>query len=356
MIHFQHSELLWLLAAIPLVLGAWLWMRFRKRKALQRFADSEMFDRLIPDSSKWRPVAKIALLLTALALLIVAVANPQMGSKMVKGERMGSDLAVCLDISNSMMAEDLQPNRLERSKRVISNLMTQLTGDRISLVVFAGSSFIQMPLTNDYSATRLFLDQIDCGLIATQGTAIGDAIGKGMESLGYGDEEREWQRTRNRAIIVISDGENFEDNAIEAATQAANEDVMVCTIGMGLPEGAPIPVYSRSGQRTGYKQDRDGNIVTTRLNEQMLADIAHAGNGVYVRAGNVNTGFDEIIKRIQRLEKDSFEETMFAEYESRYQYPLTAALVCLLLEVLLFERRNRKINWQKLLERTSDNQ
>ncbi|MBR1793389.1 MAG: VWA domain-containing protein [Bacteroidales bacterium] len=354
MIHFEHKELLWLLMALPVLLGIWLWLRYSKQKRLEQFADRVMFGRLIPDASRWRPALKMTLCLLGLASLIVAVANPQIGSKMVKGERMGSDIAICLDVSNSMMAEDLQPNRLERSKRVITNLMNKLTGDRVSLVVFAGTSFIQMPLTNDYSATRLFLDQVDCGIIPTQGTAIGDAIDKAMASFGYGDPDREWQKNGNRAIIVISDGENFEDDAVGAATHAAQEGVMVCTIGMGLPEGAPIPIYNRSKQRTGYKQDGSGNIVTTHLNEQMLSQIASAGKGVYVRAGSINTGFDEILKRIAGLDKDSYGEELFAEYESRYQYPLTVALICLILELLFFERRNRKINWQKILSRESD--
>lgn len=351
MLHFQHTQYLWFLLLVPLLLALWLLMRHLRSRRLLRFADGSMFGRLIPDDSSWRPAIKVSLCLLALAFLIIAVANPQRGSKMVKGERMGSDLAICLDISNSMMAEDLQPNRLERAKRVVSNLMSQMAGDRVSLVVFAGSSYVQMPLTNDYSATRLFLDQIDCNLISSQGTAIGDAIEKAMASLGYGDEDREWVKTNSRAIIVISDGENFEDDAVGAAEKAADEGVMVCTIGMGMPDGAPIPIYNRAGQRTGYKQDGSGNVVMTHLNESMLTDIAHAGRGVYVRAGSVNAGFDEIIKRISKLDKENMEETLFAEYESQYQYPLVAALFCLLLEVLIFERRNRKIDWKRILAR-----
>ena len=217
-----------------------------------------MFGRLIPDASRWRPAVKYGLIMLASAFLILALANPQEGSKMVKGERIGSDIAICLDISNSMMAEDIQPNRLERSKRTINNLLSSLGSDRISLVVFAGSSYVQMPLTNDYSAVKLFLDQIDCSLISAQGTAIGDAIEKGMETFGYGDPDREWVKNQGRAIIVISDGENFEDDAEAAARKAASEGILVCTIGMGLTEGTPIPEY-RNGQRVGYKRDNSGN-------------------------------------------------------------------------------------------------
>ena len=293
---------------------------------------------------------KFGLILLALGFLIIAIANPQIGSKMVKGERLGSDVAICLDVSNSMMAEDIQPNRLERSKKIVTNLLNDLGSDRVSLVVFAGSSYIQMPLTNDYSAMKLFLDQVSCDLIASQGTAIGDAIDKAMESFGYGDPDRPWEKNNSRAIIVISDGENHEDDAIAAAKKAANEDVLVCTIGMGLPDGIPIPEY-RNGQRTGFKQDNNGNTVTTRLNEQMLASISDAGNGVYVRAGNINAGIHEIVKAIENLEKANYGEAMFSEYESQYIYPLAAAIICLLLEVLIFERKNKKYNLGKILNR-----
>ena len=350
MIHFQHPDILYLLIAVPLVAALWVWLEYRKSRKLREFADSQMFGRLIPDRSKARPVIKMTLILLAAALLVVTWANPQVGSKMVQGDQKGSDVAICLDVSNSMMAEDIQPNRLERSKRIVSNLLGGLGGDRVSLVLFAGTSFIQMPLTNDYSATKMFLDQVSCDLIATQGTAIGDAIEKAMQTFGYGDENQTWVKKNSRAIIVISDGENFEDDAKAAAEKAASEGVVVCTIGMGSEEGAPIPKY-KNGVRTGYKYDRSGNTVTTRMDEQTLKEIARAGDGVYVRAVNINTGIDKIIDRIEHLEKDSMGKAMFAEYESRYAYPLVAALACLILELLIFERTNRKLNLDKILKR-----
>ena len=350
MIHFEHPQILWFLLLIPLGVGLWIWLSIRNKRRLEQFADHSMFGRLIPDASRWRPAVKYGLIMLASAFLILALANPQEGSKMVKGERIGSDIAICLDISNSMMAEDIQPNRLERSKRTINNLLSSLGSDRISLVVFAGSSYVQMPLTNDYSAVKLFLDQIDCSLISAQGTAIGDAIEKSMETFGYGDPDREWVKNQGRAIIVISDGENFEDDAEAAARKAASEGILVCTIGMGLTEGTPIPEY-RNGQRVGYKRDNSGNTVTTHLDEATLTSIAHAGKGVYVRANNINSGVQEIVSLIEGLEKDHYGEAMFSEYESRYQYPLAAAIVCLLAELFIFERRNRKFNIDNLLNR-----
>ena len=350
MIHFQHPSILWFLLLVPLCVGAWIWLQYRNRKRLEDFADSGMFGRLIPDASKWRPATKFGLIMLAAAFLIIALANPQEGSKMVKGERLGSDVAICLDISNSMMAEDIQPNRLERSKRTVANLLNALGSDRISLVVFAGSSYVQMPLTSDYSAVKLFLDQIDCSLISAQGTAIGDAIDKAMETFGYGDPDREWVKNQGRAIVVISDGENFEDDAEAAARKAAAQNVRVCTIGMGLTEGTPIPEY-RGGQRVGYKRDNNGNTVTTHLDEATLTAIAHAGKGIYVRANNINSGIQDIVKLIEGLEKDKFGEAIFSEYESRYYFPLAAALLCLIAELLIFERRNKKFNLDKLMKR-----
>ncbi|MBP5644933.1 MAG: VWA domain-containing protein [Bacteroidales bacterium] len=350
MIHFEHPGYLWFLLVVAACTTLWILLRRLSRRRLEKFADRNMHARLVPDASVWRPAFKFGLLMLAATFMIIAIANPQEGSKLVKGERLGSDIAVCLDISNSMMAEDIQPNRLERSKRIVSNLLGALGSDRVSLVVFAGSSYIQMPLTSDYSAVKLFLDQVDCSLISAQGTAIGEAIEKAMETFGYGDPDREWKKNQGRAIVIISDGENFEDDAESAAREAAAEGVRICTIGMGLPEGTPIPEY-RGRQRMGYKRDRRGNTVTTRLDEATLTAIAHAGKGVYVRATNVNSGVQEIVHLIEKLEKENYGEAVFSEYESLYQYPAAAALVCLLAEVLIFERRNRKVDFDKLLRK-----
>ncbi len=342
MLHFEHIEYLWLRAVVAAAGLLWGVTEWRRRRRLEQWADRGMFGRLIPDLSGWRPAVKMALTLMGFALLVVALANPQFGTKIEKSKRAGSDVAICLDVSNSMMAEDLQPNRLERSKRAVTNLLNSLAGDRVSLVVFAGTSYIQMPLTNDYSAAKLFLDQVSCDMIGTQGTAIGDAIEKAMQSFGYGDPDREWVKNKGRAIVVISDGENHEDDAVGAARDAQKEGVRVCTIGMGLPEGTPIPEYNSRGQRTGYKRERGGSIIMTHLNEEMLRDIAEAGNGVYVRASNAGSGLSDITKIIEGMEKEEFGEAVFSAYESRYQYPLVAGLLCLLAEVLINERRNRK--------------
>lgn len=312
MVHFEHIGYLWLLAVVAVAGAMWGVMSWRERRRLEQWGDRTMFGRLIPDRSGWRPTLKMGLTLAGISLLVVALANPQFGTRIEKGKRAGSDIAICLDVSNSMMAEDIQPNRLERSKKVVTNLLSTLTGDRVSLVVYAGTSFIQMPLTNDYSATKLFLDQVSCDMIATQGTAIGDAIEKGMETFGYGDPDRPWEVNKGRAIIVISDGENHEDDAVGAAKEAAKEGIRVCTIGMGLPDGSPIPEHSPRGRTNNYKRDKGGSIIMTRLNEDMLREIARAGNGTYVRASNASSGLSDITEVINGLDKEEMGEAVFS--------------------------------------------
>lgn len=350
MVHFEHIEYLWLLLVVAAAGALWGFQIWRNRRRLEAWADKPMFGRLIPDRSSWRPVLKMALTLTGFSLLVVALANPQFGTKIEKGKRAGSDIAICFDVSKSMMAEDIQPNRLERSKRVVANLMSTMAGDRVSLVAFAGTSFIQMPLTSDYSATKLFLDDMNCSMMSAQGTAIGDAIETAMKTFGYGDPDREWEKNKGRLIIVISDGENHEDDAVGAARAAAKEGVKVCTIGMGLPDGAPIPEYDPRTRKNNYKRERGGSIIMTHLNEQMLRDIASAGGGVYVRASNAGSGLSDITKEIENLDKTDYDEAVFSAYESRYMYPLAAGLVCLIAELLFFERRNRKWNFDKVLK------
>ena len=347
--HFEHTEYLWLLVAVAAVGALWGVAAWQRRKKIARWADLSMLGRLIPDQSGWRPAAKMVLTLMGMALVVVALANPQVGTKLEKAKRTGGDVAICIDVSNSMMAEDVKPNRLERSKRAVSQLVGRMAGDRVSLVVFAGTSFIQMPLTNDYSAVKLFLDQVSCDMIATQGTAIGGAIEKAMQTFGYGDPDREWEKSRGRAIIVISDGENHEDDAVGQARAAWKEGVRVCTIGLGEPKGSPIPEHSTRGSQGSYKRDRNGDIIMTYLNEQMLRDIASAGGGNYQRAGNAGSELSDIAKVIDNLEKEDYDETVLGGYESRFQYPLVAALLCLIAELLIFERRNRKWNLDDIL-------
>ena len=353
--HFEHIKILWLLLLIPIMVVVFILHQRRQRRQMEQFAQRAMLSRLQPDLSRRRPPIKFALIASALALLIVAWANPQMGTTIAEAEQRGIDMAVCIDVSNSMMAQDMKPSRMARSKQVVQSLMNQLGGDRISLVVFAGKAFIEMPLTNDYSATKMFLDDISTDLISEQGTAIGDAIAKGMATLGYGIEgdadQPEWEPNKSRAIVIVSDGENHEDDAIQAAKEAADQGIMVCTIGIGTPSGSQIPIVDRRGKVIDWRKDAEGNVVTTHLNEEMLQDIARAGNGTYVHAGNGNAAVEDIVKQLAKLEGQKFGASQYNSYKSQYQYPMMLALLLLLVEVFLYERRNPRFSIGKLISR-----
>ncbi|MBP5328049.1 MAG: VWA domain-containing protein [Bacteroidales bacterium] len=353
--NFEHTTLLWLLSVIPLMVIAFIIQERLKRRRLNTFADSAILHRLQPDVSSRRPIIKLILLCLGVGMLIIAWANPRIGSKIAEGEQKGIDMAVCIDVSNSMLAQDMKPNRMARTKQVVQNLISQLGGDRVSLVVFAGSAYIEMPLTNDYGATKMFLDQIGTDLISEQGTAIGDAIEKGMATLGYGiegnDDEPQWEPNKSRAIVIISDGENHEDDAKEAAEKAAKQGIMVCTIGIGTATGGQIPITDGRGQVKDWLKDSEGNVVTTHLNEEMLHDIAKAGNGIYVHAGNGNAAVEEIVKQLHTLDSQKFGAAQFVSFKSQYQYPLAAGLLFLFVEFFILERRNPRFSLNRIIKR-----
>jgi len=340
MFRFEHTGFLWALLLIPFLTAVFVWMLIWKKKALQRFGDWPIIHRLLPALSRGRIITKFVLLMIGYVFLIFGIANPQIGSKLVEGERKGIDIMIALDVSNSMLAEDIKPNRLEMAKQSISKLIDNLGNDRIGIVIFAGNAYMQLPITTDYNAAKLFLMNIDTKIVPTQGTAIGEAIEMAM---GAFDNE-----THSRAIIVISDGENHEDDALKTAREAAEKGITVYTIGMGLPEGAPIPEYNKYNQMVGYKKDRSGSTVVTKLDEPMLQQIASAGKGVYVRANNTQSGLKTVLEEINKLEKTKFESRMFSDYEDRFQYFIALSLIFLLLELLIFERKSKwlsKINF-----------
>ncbi len=335
MLRLEHIEYLYLLLLIPaLALLFGLFLHWRKKVA-KRFGDNELVERLSPQRSHVKLTLKFSVLMLALALLILCIANPQMGSKVSKAERKGIDLMICLDVSKSMDAEDIQPSRLQRSKQSIVRLLDKFKSDRIGIVIFAGDAYTQLPLTNDYAAARLFINTITTKDLQTQGTAIGSAISLAEEGFDPNQKGK-----KNKAIIVISDGENHEDDAIGAARQALSNGIIVNTIGMGLPEGGPIPIYE-NGRLTAYKKDQNGQPVITKLNEKMLQDIAEAGGGTYVGANNTSAGVEAIFEKVSKLEKISYEAKDFSEYQTQYQYFLLAALILLIAEIFIFERKNK---------------
>lgn len=331
MIRFANTEYLYLLLfLVVFILIFWLYNIWRK-KVRKRFGDERIVNSLIPNESDTKPYIKFIVITIAFVLIVIGIINPQVGSKLEKVKREGIDLMLVLDVSNSMLAEDIKPNRLERSKMAISSLIDKLEGDRIGIIIFAGNAYKQLPLTTDYAAARLFLSAVDTKIVPSQGTAIGEAIDLSVAS--FDDSEH------NKAIIVITDGENHEDDAIGAAKSASELSIKVFTIGMGLPEGSPIPLYNQYGNQTGFKKDRQGQTVITKLNEDMLRQIAAAGDGSYARANNASTGLRKIFDDISQIEKKEIETKQFTDYEDRFQYYLGAALLLLLIELLISDRK-----------------
>jgi len=333
MIRFEHTEYFYLLLFLVVLAGIfWLYNSWKK-KAVKRFGDEKLVDTLMPLRSRSKPYIKFVFVLFAFVLMVFGIVNPQVGSKLEKVKREGIDLMLVLDVSNSMLAEDIKPNRLERSKMAISSLIDKLEGDRVGIIIFAGNAYKQLPLTTDYGAAKLFLDAVDTKIVPSQGTAIGEAISMAAESF---DESE-----HNKAIVVITDGENHEDDAVGAATEAYQNSIKVFTIGMGLPEGAPIPLYNQYGNQVGFKKDRKGQTVITKLDEDMLRQIAAAGNGSYARANNASSGLRKIFEDINEIEKKEIETKQFTDYEDRFQYFLAAAVLFLLMELLLSDKRSK---------------
>lgn len=344
MFRLAHPQFLYLLLLIPVLVLLFVYARQRKKKAISTFGQVNLVMRLLPEYSGTREIVKFIIWSVAWILIVLGMADPQTGSKLEKIKRKGVDMVFALDVSNSMLAQDITPNRLERAKQSIIHLLGKLENDRVGLVVFAGKAYTQMPLTTDYSATRLFLSTINPGMVPIQGTAIGDAIE--TSASGFGNTKQ------SKAIILITDGENFEDNAVEVAHEAATKGIRVYTIGIGLPEGAPIPVYSGNTQ-IGYKKDASGITVITRLNEPMLQDIAKAGKGLFVRANNSQSGVQEVFDQINKLEKAEYNEAFFSDYEDRFQFFILAALILIFAELLIADRKGRLAGKIKLFSNKS---
>ncbi len=339
MFRFGNSEYLWGLLIIPLLTLFFVWSRLARKKALKRYGNPEILKQLMPYVSAGRPNFKFILLMLALAFFVVGMARPQFGSKLKKVKREGVELIIALDVSNSMMAEDIQPNRLERAKRAISRLLDRLKDDKIGLIVFAGDAYTQLPITTDYNSAKLFLNSINTQIVPKQGTAIGSAIDLAMKSFSPSGEA-------NKAIIVITDGENHEDDPVAAAQRANEKDIVVHTIGMGLPQGSPIPII-KNGQKD-YLKDRDGNVVITKLDEQTLEKVASAGKGIYIRANNTQIGLNALFDEINKMQKEELESRVYSEYDDQFQYLFAAGIFLLLLEFVILERKNRYLKNIKL--------
>lgn len=339
MIKFEQIQYLYLLTLIvPLTLVFFYFMFWRKR-AIAKLGELSLVSRLMPEKAEGKHYLKFFVMLLAFAAITLALANPQIGTKYEKVKRQGIDVVVAIDVSTSMLAEDVKPNRLERAKLLVSRLIDKMQNDRIGLIVFAGNAYLQMPLTIDHAAGKLFLSTINTGMVPTQGTAIADAIHLSMQA--FGQDEKKY-----KALIIITDGEDQEGEALTAAEEAANEGIVIHTIGVGSPQGTPIPLY-KNGVQIDFKRDQSGNIVLSKLNETILQQVAVKGNGEYFRMTSGIEEVNQLLTKVSTMEKKEIEERVFTDYEDQFQYFIALALVLLTLEFFLSERKTSWIrNWK----------
>ena len=329
MFRFADPNFLYLLILLPFLVALYLYSNYHRRQNIRKYGDPALLKGLMPTISKYRPDIKFWLTFAALTLVILMLARPQFGSKMETVKRSGVEAVIALDISNSMLAEDVTPSRLDKSKKLISRLVDTFNNDKVGLIVFAGDAFTQLPITSDYVSAKMFLESIDPSLISKQGTAIGAAINLAARSFTP-------QEGVGRTVIVITDGENHEGGAVEAAKAAAEKGIQVNVLGVGMPEGAPIPIEGTND----YRRDREGNVIVTRLNEQMCQEIAQAGNGIYVRVDNTNGAQKAISQEINKMAKADVETQVYTEFNEQFQAVAWIILLLLLTEMLILERKN----------------
>lgn len=332
MFRFANPQYLWLLWIVPLLVLLYLWAAYHRHRRLARFGNLSTLEELMPDVSSGRVALKFILFTLAVACLIFAAARPQFGSKLREEKAEGIEMMLVVDVSNSMLAEDFAPNRLERTKYAINKLFEGMRQDRVGLVVFAGEPKVQLPITSDYRMAKAFARRIDPSLVTVQGTAVGRALEQALLSFSSGTAEEEGNASR--VIVLITDGENHEDDAVAVAKRAAEQGVRIYTIGIGTPEGAPISIGG------DFIRDERGEMVVSKLNEEMLTEIADLTGGLYVRSTLQSIGLEEIVKEIEAMEKQELSTLRFEEFDEQYRLPLAIGIVLLVLELLLLDRRN----------------
>lgn len=340
MFRFGEPIYLYLLIILPFLIAFYLYSNYKRRKKIRRYGDPELLAQLMPDVSKYRPDVKFWLVFAALTMVIFMLVRPQFGSKMETVKRQGVETVVALDISNSMLAQDVTPSRLDKSKKLISRLVETFNNDKVALIVFAGEAFTQLPITSDYVSAKMFLETISPSLISTQGTDIRGAIDLAMKSFTPNEGV-------GRAIVLITDGENHEGGAVEAAKEAASKGVRVFVLGVGSPDGAPIPTEGLNE----FRRDKDGNVIVTRLNEQMCQEIAQAGNGMYVRVDNTNRAERALNAEINKLAKADVETQVFTEFDEQFQVLAWLALLLLAAEIMILDRKNPLFKNVRLFKR-----
>lgn len=338
MFRFEDPIYLWLLLLVPVLLLLRYFTYMRRKAKLKKFGDMSLVRELMPDVSKYRPTVKFMLTLIALALVIIMLARPQTGTKISNESRSGIETIIAVDISNSMLAEDVVPSRLEKSKLLVENLIDNFTEDRIGLIVFAGEAFVQLPITNDYVSAKMFLQDMEPSLISTQGTDLARAIRLAMNSFSQQDKI-------GRAIIVITDGEDHEGGALEAAKEAKKKGINVFILGVGSTTGAPIPMGN------GYLTDASGKTVMTVLNEQMCQEVAQAGNGTYIHVDNTSEAQEKLNSEIAKLQKGTTQSVVYSEYDEQFQAFGILVLLLLIAEVCILEAKNPLLKNVRLFRR-----
>jgi Ca-activated chloride channel family protein len=327
MFRFANPHILYLLLIVPVAVALFIFAQVRRRRRLERFASSSLLAQLTPSASPARVRTKFILYTLAVVFLVLAAARPQVGSKLREEHQKGIEMMLVVDVSNSMLAEDFEPNRLDRTKFAIDRVVESMKQDRIGVVAFAGEAQVQLPITSDYRMARAFARKLSPAMVRTQGTDLGAAIK--LASMSFSS-----QSEGSRVMILITDGENHESDALEAAQAAAEKGIAIYTIGIGTPEGAPIMIGG------DYLTDENGDMVVSKLDEKMLQEIASATGGAYVRATKQSIGLKEIVDRLKELDESDLATTRFEAFDEQYQYPLAVALLLLLVEWLILDRRN----------------
>jgi Ca-activated chloride channel family protein len=337
MFRFANPDYLYLLLVLPLLIVFYIYAIARKKKALKKYGNPELLAGLMPEVSYKRQHWKFRLLFGTIAVMVFVIAGPQFGSKLETVKRRGVEIMVCLDISNSMLAEDMSPNRLEKAKQMLSRMTDGFVNDKVGLIVFAGDAFTQLPITSDYISAKMFLSSINPSMVSSQGTAIGEAINLAVRSFTPSEAS-------DKTIILITDGENHEDDAIGATKKAVERGIHINIVGMGQPNGSPIPI----GNNNSFMKDKEGNVVITKLNEQMCQEIAAAGNGIYVRADNTNSALRTLQAEIAKMTKSEVDSKVYSEYDEQFQTIAWIALFLMLAEFLILDRKNRIFRKVKL--------
>ncbi|NER17249.1 VWA domain-containing protein [Spongiivirga citrea] len=337
---YQLEEKMWfyLLALIPIMLVIFLFVQIWKSSKQKRFADKTLFSRLVPDKSKFKPLLKLIVLLLAFISLTIALVNPKIGTKLETIKREGVDIVFAVDVSKSMLAEDIAPNRMEKSKRLVSEIISQLASDRVGIIAYAGTAFPQLPITTDFASAKMFLQGMNTNMLSSQGTAIDEAIK--LAKSYYDDEEQ-----TNRVLFIISDGEDHSENSASIAEEAKSEGIKIFTIGVGTSKGGPIPI-KRNGIIQTYKKNQAGEVVITRLDEKTLQDIANEASGTYINGNNTQEVVDFVKDTLDEMDRTEFEAKEVSDYKDQFQWFLGIGIFLIFVDVFLLER---KTNWLRKL-------